>query len=383
MTEIQFIVLAQNKWQSRWMNRQQLFSRIGKEYNVVYGNGAIFTWHFTIKKFFSSLFQKRYVTQDNITVINPSYTFLRSHKVKSLDNISIANYLAKITEKTSKDKPIVLYIFNPKFVEYVKYIKHDYLVFHAYDDYSKQKGFGDQLKQYEQSLATQADLIIASSLLIRDRYLESEPESKVKFVPNGVDYDTFSRSYEQPVELENIPQPRVGYVGAINLKADLALWFELASHFKDVSFVLVGPADQLTGEGLSIFNKLKGLKNSFYLGSKDKDQIASYMHHFDINTMIYKTNKSGWASSGYPLKLHEYLAVGKPVISSDIEAVRSFSNVVSIAEGVDEWVDSINSFLNESNPSNFLSKRREVAKSNTWECRTESILSYIKQLDKS
>ena len=106
------------------------------------------------------------------------------------------------------------------------------------------------------------------------------------------------------------------------------------------------------------------------------------MHHFDINTMIYKSNRSGWASSGYPLKLHEYLAAGKTVISSNIEAVRSFSDVVSIAEGIDEWVDNIKILLNESNSSDLVAKRKKVAKNNTWECRTESIVNYIKQLDK-
>ncbi|NQZ25367.1 MAG: glycosyltransferase [Colwellia sp.] len=379
---MQFIVLAQNQWQSRWMNRQQLFSRIGKQHNVVYGSGAAFTWDFTLKKLFNSLFKKKHTKQDNVSVINPSYIFLRNPKFKLFDKLAVNHYKSKFNTAISKDKPIVLYIFHPEFFEYIQYIKHDYLIFHAYDDYSKQNGYGNQIKHDEEQLCMQADLIITSSLLIRERYLESQPENKVKFVPNGVDYDAFSRSYEEPAELANIPKPRIGYVGAINLKADIALWFALANHFKDVSFVLIGPVNQLTEDDHNTFNKLKLLKNSFYLGSKEKDRIASYMHHFDINTMIYKSNRSGWASSGYPLKLHEYLAAGKPVISSNIEAVRSFSDVVSIAEGIDEWVDNIKILLNESNSSDLVAKRKKVAKNNTWECRTESIVNYIKQLDK-
>ncbi|MBU2894678.1 glycosyltransferase [Colwellia sp. D2M02] len=379
---MQFIVLAPNEWQSRWMNRQQLFSLIGQQHSVTYGNGALFTWHFTFGKLVNSLFSAAHTKQDNVTVVNPSYLFLRTPRVALLDKTSIEHYVAKLTKHISKEQPVVLYIFHPLFFEYVKHIKHDYLVFHAYDDYSKQSGYGSHEKENDARLSTQADLIITSSVLIQERYLKSQSENKVKFVPNGVDYDAFSNACEQPAELDNIPQPRVGYVGAINQKADLSLWLALANYFQDVSFVLIGPVNNLTQEDLHAFNQLKNLKNSFYLGSKKKEEIASYMHHFDINTMIYKSDKSGWASSGYPLKLHEYLAVGKPVISADIEAVREFSHVVSIAEGAEEWIEKIKQLLNENGQSTALAERKSVARNNTWECRVKTILNHIKSLDK-
>jgi hypothetical protein len=91
--------------------------------------------------------------------------------------------------------------------------------------------------------------------------------------------------------------------------------------------------------------------------------------------MCYRTDPGGWWVAIYPLKLHEYLAVGRPVVSADLEAVRPFMSVLSIAVTVDEWISAIEQALDEE-PS-MVEARRTVARANTWDDRVDQLMGWL------
>jgi glycosyltransferase involved in cell wall biosynthesis len=97
--------------------------------------------------------------------------------------------------------------------------------------------------------------------------------------------------------------------------------------------------------------------------------------------MCYRTD--GWAYYGYPLKLHEYLAGGKPVVGSDLPSIREFSGVISIVRSPEEWRRAIESALGE-NSSAQITKRAQIARENTWDERVRVIEEaiFLKMVEK-
>jgi glycosyltransferase involved in cell wall biosynthesis len=257
------------------------------------------------------------------------------------------------------------------------------IVYHAYDDFSKQGEYSADCKAREAYLLQKADLVFASSNAIKNHLVQLSEDANIKVLPNGVDYEQFNKSISEPDDIKEIPHPRVGYAGAINKKINLSLIDYLATELPLASFILVGRVANLSESDLVVFNRLKVKNNVYILGEKKPKDISDYMHGCDINIMPYKTDKSVWASSGYPLKLHEYLAVGKPTVSADIDAVREFKGVVDIPTDSKEWLTTIKKYINLPDDTNAAEARKNIAKANTWSDRVSVIQDEICRLLKS
>lgn len=179
-----------------------------------------------------------------------------------------------------------------------------------------------------------------------------------------------------PKDLEVIPHPRIGYIGNLNDKVDFALLAQLAKERPDWSFILVGPTNIRSAEVQNNFEALRRLSNVFLLGSQARESLPNYIKGFDVCTMCYRQH--GWANSVYPLKLHEYLASGKPCVGSGLVSLREFSEVVQIAETPQEWLEAIQSAIVDKDPKR--SERRvQVAYENRLETRIDMIEKAIEQ----
>jgi len=199
-------------------------------------------------------------------------------------------------------------------------------------------------------------------------------------VPMTADFELFSRSRlpetAVPQDLEAVPHPRIGYIGNLNDKVDFALLLELANVRSNWSFVLVGPVNIRGVDVLSDFEVLRRLPNVYLLGSKPRESLPNYIKGFDVCTMCYRQH--GWANSVYPLKLHEYLASGKPCIGSGLASLREFSEVVQIAETPQEWLGAIQFAIDDQDPKR-AERRVQVAYENRLETRIELIEKLIEQ----
>jgi len=263
-------------------------------------------------------------------------------------------------------------LWNPRFVTQIGEFGESLVIYHKYDNYSGYFGGGNEADPNEKILLEKADIVFVSSMGLYEMHKRHCRE--IEFVPNGVDYDYFSTisasSVPLPDDLQKIPGPRVGYVGVINEKVDFRLLKYLCDSHPEWSILLVGPVKVRHQPFIDDLESLKTCRNCYFLGSKSHKEVPRYIAGLDVAMMCYLIND--WTYYGYPLKMHEYLACGKPIVSTDLPAVREFRDVVRIATSIAEWEEAIAGYLSIDSKEE-ISRRMSVARENSWSERIRRI----------
>jgi glycosyltransferase involved in cell wall biosynthesis len=386
--KVPIIAFAHHPWnEPQWMNRQQLLSRLGKRgWPVVYSTGALDIWQrkSSIWKI-SSLFSN-YHMQDNVTIFNSGKILPRWKTSPLLDRFAIKFHVDQLKRASgiTGNGDFICLCFNPIFWPYIDALKPSIVVFHAYDNYAKQGQWNSERQVELEKLVTRADLITASSKGIANS-LPVSGQQKAKVLENGVDTDLFLANTELtcPSDLHLIPHPRIIYTGTINRKVDLPLITHIAKIRPDWHWIMLGrfEKDELIADAYQkqSVNQLSSLTNIHFLGEKSRLEIPSYLANVDVTAMCYRSSGDGWWNDGSPLKMHEYLSSGKPVISSPLETVLPFSKVVAIARTPDEWLVEIQDALVNSGVGT-IKARREIASKNSWDERVNLLENWIMQL---
>jgi glycosyltransferase involved in cell wall biosynthesis len=187
----------------------------------------------------------------------------------------------------------------------------------------------------------------------------------------GVDYRLYATPVPEPEDLRSIPHPRVGYLGYLKAQLDWRLLLELSALHPECSFVFVGPK-RSHPEIYELMEQMSRRLNVYFLGGKPTEQLGGYAQHFDACIMPYLLND--YTKYVYPLKLHEYLATGRPVVSSRINSVEEFSPVVAIADTREQWSNFIKHSLSEQeNSLERRARRQAVARKYDWDTLVQRI----------
>jgi len=296
---------------------------------------------------------------------------------------TINRYIEKIRESSIHkklkelkfDRPILI-IWHPNYVDMIGKFNESLVIYYKYDHYAGYIGGTGNVSSKEKSMLEKADMVLVTAQGLYDLHMNDCKEIHV--VPNGVDYEYYSKSLTNetsvPPDMEMIPKPRIGYIGVINEKVDFKLLTYLCKSRPDWSIVLVGPVRVQLFEFRENLRELEQQKNCYFLGQKENKQVPSYIKGLDVCMMCYLVNE--WTYYGYPLKMHEYLACGKPSVSADLPEVRPYSDVVRIALSHEEWLDSIEQELSDADADK-ITKRLYVAESNSWKSRVKQVLTLI------
>jgi glycosyltransferase involved in cell wall biosynthesis len=377
-----FVVLAPNRWDSMWTNRQQMFSRLARRHFVLYSTGAL------------NLRRWRGAGRPSgpgdvgrpgaVLVDEPPLLLWRVPRVAPWDRFVIRRTARRWRRLAGpRDAgPLTAYVFHPKFWPYIYDLDPDHVVYHAYDLFERSRGWSERLDRFQRFLCQKADLVVSSSQTIAD-VLESKYGRAPTVIANGVDYDAFvsaaDRGGPEPAELQAIPRPRIGYTGGISRKLDFELITTLARRRRQWHFVLMGEVRSLDGASSALMAEAQAQPNIHFLAPKPHESVPAYVCAMDVNIMCYRLSDDLWIEGIYPLKLHEYLAAGRPIVSADVPSVRPFAHVVTIARGADQWERALESALSNEKPES-VAGRRQVAAENSWAARVDQLEAELSAL---
>lgn len=263
------------------------------------------------------------------------------------------------------EEPPLLWLTYPPHYEIIDQYPHSAVIFDAVDEPTEE--FSHWKEAAAQVIAA-SDLVFASSQKIIDYY--SSYGKPIHLIPNGADFPHFAKlaAPVEPYDIKRIPHPRICYSGALARWIDWELVEEVANHRPDYSFVMVGPA---LGK-----QKFPRAPNLYYLGLKPYKLVPSYLHYSDVLIIPFRVSSMTQACN--PIKLWEYLATGKPIVSTNLPEVSNIKEV-NIAQTPDEFSSSLEAALRSGNNRLAKTKRIEVARQNDWSQRAHEILAIINQ----
>ncbi len=257
---------------------------------------------------------------------------------------------------------IVLYVWRPEFGDALDLMPGTPSCYHIDDEYSFSE-FDLPIPPEEERLLRRASRVIIHSPALFEKKGHFNPQTIL--VPNGVDYHAYATPVDEPADLQAIPHPRAVYTGVVKGQLDFALILSLAERHTEWSFVLVGPRLSI-GAKAELVARLERLPNVHFLGGKPIEALPGYVQHADVTMMCYEL--TAYTHFIYPMKLHEYLASGRPVIGTPIRTLLDFSHVVSLARTTDDWSAALSASLAPAaNAPEAVAARRAVAAQYDWD----------------
>jgi glycosyltransferase involved in cell wall biosynthesis len=376
-----FISLQVDYWDSPWQNRHGFLWELSKNNRVFFLSPPFYLVELIKNRGSKKTKMHGFSTiKPNLYSYVPPRYLPYNYRFRKIDSIvrKIRNGLIRNKLSTLGIARPILIIWHPNYVDMIGKFNESLVIYYKYDHYAGYIGGSGSISPKEKILLEQADIVFVTANGLYD--LHKNDCKQIHVVPNGVDYEYYSKSLTDeisvPPDLENIPKPRIGYIGVINEKVDFKLLAYLCKSRPDWSIVLIGPIRVQLPEFRENLRELQKQRNCYFLGQKENRQVPSYIKGLDVCMMCYLVNE--WTYYGYPLKMHEYLACGKPSVSADLPEVRPFSDVVRIALSDEEWLDSIEQELSYAD-SDKVNNRLKVAERNSWNARVNKILTHISE----
>jgi len=313
------------RWNFVFQRPQHLMNRFAREMNVIYWEEPV-----DIGPKDTAFLQVR-EAQDasNVRVVVP-------HLPEGMPDDAREAALKRLLDAhiASIRGPLIAWYYTPMMLPFSRHLDVDATVFDAMDELSKFKFAPVKLLELEQELIDRADVVFTGGSSLYEA--KKDRHDNVHCFPSSVDRAHFCKARARmfdPADQEDLPRPRLGFYGVIDERFDTDLLDKVAAMRPDWSFVMVGPVVKIAPEDLPKRH------NIHYLGGKAYDQLPSYLAGWDVALMPFAMNESTQFIS--PTKTPEYLAGGRPVVSTPIkDVVRTYGELegVKIASTPEEFV---------------------------------------------
>ena len=318
------VCLSHLRWSSVFQRPQHLMTRFARDHRVLFWEEPEFDWHGT-----DPVLRTRTCGQSGVTVLTP---VLPSALPEDDRPAALATLLDTALGDTTG--PVVRWYYTPMMLPFSRHVAAACVVYDCMDELSGFLGAPPELLSLESELLGEADMVFTGGHSLyeakRHRHANIHP------FPSSVDVAHFAqarRSGPEPTDQAALPGPRLGYYGVIDERLDLGLVAALADQRPDWSIVMVGPVVKISEDDLP------RRANIHWLGGKDYAELPDYLRGWDVALMPFALNEATRFIS--PTKTPEYLAAGRPVVSTPIaDVVRHYGEVeaVRIADGADAFV---------------------------------------------
>ena len=301
----------------------------------------------------------------------PQLPFRRSTMIRAL-NQHLGLYLVKRAARSLKFRNTVSWFVVPHAGALAGNLSEDLAVYYCIDDYASLPDVDSrEVARMDQDLTRRAGqvFVASSTLLTPKRALNSA----VAHSPHGVDVEFFNQAVEPGCEeieaTRNFAHPIVGFFGLIEAWIDLDLISHLARSRPNWTFLLIGRVAVDVGE-------LASLPNVILTGPQPYETLPRWAKAFDVAIIPYRLTQQVLHAN--PLKLREYLATGKPVVSVPTPEILQFADRIRIASESDDFLNAIEHALAEDSPRDRVWRMKTVARM-SWDCRVEEVLRTVER----
>jgi UDP-galactopyranose mutase len=231
----------------------------------------------------------------------------------------------------------LLWYYTPMALSFSTHLRPRLTVFDCMDELSAFKNAPQEMKDRERELLQLADLVFTGGQSLYEAKIGRHDDLHV--FPSSIEFAHFSQArgqFQEPVDQASIPHPRVGFCGVIDERLDIELLDGIAKLRPDYHFVMIGPIVKIDSATLPQH------ANIHYLGGKSYKELPQYLAGWDAAILPFAHNESTRFIS--PTKTPEYLAAGKPVVSTSItDVVRPYGvqKLVRIADTPQDFVEAI------------------------------------------
>ena len=360
-----FIIVSTLDWNSNWQIPHEIVKTlIEQNNNVLYventGLRSVMFSDFKrislrLKNFFNSEsgFKRE---SSNLTIFSPPLIpFPYNNFSLKLNKLYYIESIRKwINTNNFNETILISFLPSPINVELIRSLKFDKVIYYCVDNLSS--GFGDskKIKKFENYFLKESDInFFTSSKLLKKNYIKQ----KSLLLPAGVNLKNFTKTKKLRKKAKII----IGYIGAISTVFDQDLVIKIANKINKSEIHLVGPI-------LCNIDKLKKFKNIKYFGQVKHNLLQNYMINFDVGIIPYI--KNNFTKSVYPCKLNEYLALGIPVVSTDINELKNIENkkIFSLSTNSEDFIMKINNEI-KNDDQNKIKLRKKYAQDNSWHNR--------------
>jgi UDP-galactopyranose mutase len=349
--------LAHLGWDFVWQRPQHVLSRLAERYNypVYYVNEPhIESIERTTMKLVDrrpnlAAYQPLFPKHDEVVYDNWRNVYFELATKLLLDESVICQ-----NGHLAPRRPLILWFYTPTPYYFAEQLPADLIVYDVMDELANFKGASADIKQREASLLARADVVFTGG---RSMYEARRGQHhNLHLFPSGVDVEHFRVHEDTPVapEIADIPGPVLGYYGVIDERLDLELIDQLAADHPEWSIVMVGPVTKIDPVNLP------SQPNIHYPGIQPYEKLPGFLKRFDVCLMPFAINEATRYIS--PTKTLEYMAAGKPIVSTPVcDVVALWSDVVAIAETAREFGAAIANALQETPQKKAARQEREEA----------------------
>lgn len=350
--ETDLVVFSHLRWDFVYQRPQHLLSRCAKKRRVFFVEEPIFG---------------NCSMRLDVREADPGVHVVVPHLPEGLrSEIAINAVMKDLTRQLFIAHGINEYIFwyyTPMALRFTDHLKPVAAVYDCMDELSAFKGAHSQLPALEKQLFKYVDLVFTGGQSLYEVKRHQHPA--VYAFPSSIDVSHFGKArtiVKDPEDQAHIPHPRLGFFGVIDERFDVELLDKVAAKRPDWQFVIIGPVVKIDP------NALPKHANIHYLGGKKYNELPDYLAGWDIALLLFARNDSTRFIS--PTKTPEYLAAGKPVISTSIrDVVRPYGELklVEIADTADDLIRAAEKILSSENRSEWLRKVDAFLENMSWD----------------
>ena len=313
--------------------------------------------------------------RENLFVYSPLILpFPYSRTARFVNRIVLRRALRRWMRAARFGRPIVwTFLPTPLMRDVIRDLDPLLTIYYCIDNLASSSAGARRIAKSEEQLFRESDLVFVTSEALRQRALRHT--TRVHLFPFAVSFAKFDRVREMPGgvpgDLASLPRPIVGYIGGIHQWIDFALMRQVASAMPGVTFAFVGPVQADVSE-------LKGLPNVHLLGQRPHDDVPKYVKGFDVGVVPYRLSE--YTINVYPTKLNEYLAMGLPVVATDLPEIRRFNtdypDSIAITQDANSFVEALRAALQDSS-AEVRARRVTIARQNSWASRLSEMCTLI------